>query len=361
MTIAVDARWMVGRYRGMGRYAHALLEPVQERVKALLPTGYPHSRYSTVHQGRGPFPYWEQLVLPRLAAGVGADELLCPYNTAPLRVATSVRLTLVLHDLIYLEPWSRLPPSVSAYQTAGRVYRRWVVPRVAARADRIVAVSDYTRDCIVERFGIPANRIDVIPNSIDEQWLVPEHQDPSERQPWLLTVAGEAPSKNLPALIAAFGDFRRRGGARVSDSLLRIVGIGAAHQAHFARLAARAGVEDHVRFEPFLTEEALQKLYRASRLFVMPSLYEGFGIPILEAMASGTPVACSSSTALPEVVGDAGWLFEPRDTAGIATTLLAGWTDPGALAEYSRKGRARVSRFARSAVAARIARFWEAR
>jgi glycosyltransferase involved in cell wall biosynthesis len=360
MKLAVDARWMVGRYRGMGRYAHALLEPVRDRVVALLPASYPGSVYANVHEGFGLFPYWEQFVLPGLVERLGATELLCPYNTAPLRPPPSAGMTLILHDLIYLEPWSRLPPSVSAYQTAGRLYRRWVVPRVAARADRIVAVSNHTRDCIVERFGIPEARIRVIPNSIDEGWLVPEASNPASRQPWLLAVAGEAPSKNLGALLQAFGEFRRRGGARVADSLLRIVGIGASHQPHFGRLATRAGVAEHVRFEPFLDEEALRSLYRSARLFVMPSLYEGFGIPVLEAMASGTPVACSNTTALPEVVGDAGWLFDPRDTASMASTLLSAWTDPGALAEFSSRGHARVSRFTREAVAADIARFWEA-
>jgi glycosyltransferase involved in cell wall biosynthesis len=359
MKVGVDARWMVGRYRGMGRYAHALLEPVRDQVLALLPSSYPDSQYANMHEGQGFFPYWEQFVLPRLCRRLGVGEVICPYNTAPLQLPSSTKLTLVLHDLIYLEPWTRLPPSVSTYQTAGRLYRRWVVPRVAARADRIVAVSTYTRDLVADRFRIPADRIEVIPNSIDERWLIAETEEVPPRQPWLLAVAGEAPSKNLPALLVAFGAFRRRGGPAVADAVLRVVGIGEAHQAHFRRLAARSGVEDHVRFEQFLDEAALQRLYREARLFVMPSLYEGFGIPLLEAMASGTPVACSNSTALPEVVGDAGWLFDPRDPTDMADVLLSAWTDSGARAEFARRGRARVSRFTRGAVAEHIARFWE--
>lgn len=360
MKVGVDARWMVGEYRGMGRYAHALLEPIGKSVQAMLPRGYPEAIYPTTCTGQSFFPYWEQVELPKLCAREGVTHLLCPYNTAPLRLPASTQLTLVVHDLIYLEPWSRLPPSISVYQTLGRVYRRLVVPRVVSGAARLVTVSNYTRDQIARRFSIPEQNIHVIPNSLDERWYVDAPLPWTEREPYVLAVAGEAPSKNLPALIQAFAAFRRSAGKAAAESRLRIVGIKLIHQPHFQRVVAAAGVGPCTVFESFVDEPTLQQLYRKAWLFVMPSLYEGFGIPLLEAMASGTPVVCSNTTSLPEVVGDAGWLFDPRDVRDMAAQLHSAWLDQRGREERAGLGLLRAQRYHRATVAASIAAFWSA-
>lgn len=357
MTLAVDARWMVGQYRGMGHYAHALLEPLASGVLALLPENYPEARYPTVRAGAGFFPYWEQVVLPKLCADHAVSKLLCPYNTAPLRLPSSVELTLVVHDLIYLEPWSRLPPSISAYQTLGRIYRRLVVPRAVRGAARLVTVSEFTRNQLVERFSIPGQRVHVIPNSLDDAWYVESPLAAALRKPYVLAVAGEAPSKNLAALIRAFSAFRRIAGRSAEDCTLRVVGVKPGYQRHFLRVADVAAC---VAFEPFLDERALRQLYREATLFVMPSLYEGFGIPLLEAMASGTPVVCSNTTSLPEVIGDAGWLFDPRDIEDMAARLHSAWTDQQGKVEHAARGLVRAQRYRRSVVAQDIAAFWRA-
>lgn len=360
MTLAVDARWMVGHYRGMGRYAHALIEPVADRIQALLPRGYPSPSYASVHAGAAFFPYWEQIVLPRLCEEHGVTQLLCPYNTAPLRLPSTTQLTLVVHDLIYLQPWTRLPPSVSLYQTLGRLYRRWIVPRVAAHAARLLTVSEYTKKQISRDFSIPEKDIEVIPNSVEEAWFVEEPLPWGQRAPYLLAVAGEAPSKNLHALIQAFSVFRQAAGNVAAESRLRIVGVKPLHHPHFQRAADAAGVGYCTCFEPFIDEAALRRLYREAWLFVMPSLYEGFGIPLLEAMASGTPVVCSNTTSFPEVIGDAGWLFDPRDVEDMAAKLHSAWTDQRGKLEHAARGLARAQRYRRAAVAQDIAAFWSA-
>jgi len=357
MKIAFDARWMTGNYRGMGKYGHALVEPVRDRSVALLPARTAEvDGFATTRGGGSFFPWWEQAWLPRLAQEAAATHLLCPYNTGPLRVPTSMKLILVVHDLIYLESWRDLPPSVSAYQTLGRLYRRWNVPAMLARADHVISVSEYTRNEIVRRFDIDPARITVIPNSISDLWFEPTAaSDTPPDRPYLLAVAGEAPSKNLPRLIEAFARLRHRG----HDALeLRIVGVSAAHHAHFMALAESKGAADAVRFEGFLSIEALRAMYCQATLFVMPSLYEGFGIPLLEAMASGAPVVCSRSTSLPEVAGEAGWFFDPRDVDAIATTLALALCDDAERQRRVHLGSERVIQYSNRNVRPQMADFW---
>lgn len=358
--VAVDARWMIGDYRGMGRYAHALLEPVAEKVTALLPSNSPQAAYPSVCRGSRFFPWWEQAVLPRICAEQGVSRLLCPYNTAPIRLRSSTELFLVVHDLIYLEPWSRLPLSISAYQTLGRLYRRQIVPLAIRRATKLITVSEYTRDQISSRFSISKDAIHVIPNSLDEAWYQEDPLSLDVREPYILAVSGEAPSKNLPALIRAFAKFRLKTGLLGKNVSLRIVGIKQPHQPYFIRLAEAVGIAGNIKFEPFVDEATLRRLYREAWLFAMPSLFEGFGIPVLEAMASGTPLACSNTTSLPEVAGDAGWLFDPRDDDDIASTLCSAWTDVSGRLEKSQLGLNRAQLYRRAVVNESISSFWSA-
>lgn len=358
MKLAVDARWMVGNYRGMGRYAHALLEPIAQDVTALLPTGYPQCSYQTVYQGNGFFPWWEQMVLPHLCTESAVKKLLCPYNTAPIHLPSSTELILVVHDLIYLEPWARLPPSVSAYQTLGRLYRRLIVPTAIKRATKLIAVSEYTGNQLSQRFSIPKGEIHIIPNSLGDSWYAETPLSLNTRRPYLLVVAGEAPSKNLATLIRAFAKFRVQLGSQANGVHLRIVGIKPSHQAHFKRVAEDVAICAFTQFEPFLDEFELRRLYREAWLFAMPSLFEGFGIPVLEAMASGTPVACSNTTSLPEVVGDAGWLFDPRNMDDMVRQLYAAWTDHKGRFERVQLGLIRAQRYHRATVAKLITQFW---
>jgi glycosyltransferase involved in cell wall biosynthesis len=361
MNFAVDARWMVGQFRGMGRYAHALLEPLATDIVALLPRHSPNSNYVEIREGNSFFPYWEQSVLPRLCEKNKVKRLLCPYNTAPLKLPSHTELTLVVHDLIYLEPWSRLPPSVSMYQTMGRIYRRTIVPRAIERAQKLLTVSHYTRQKMVELFDLSLEDIEVIPNSLESDWYVDAPMPREQRKPYLLAVAGEAPSKNLPRLIQAFANFRDMLGLDGRTVTLRVVGIKQQHHAHFQRIASEFGVQQAVNFESFLDAPALRTLYREAWLFTMPSLYEGFGIPVLEAMASGTPVVCSNTTSLPEVVGDSGWMFDPRSVEDMTTTLRSAWLDNTELDSRAQLGIAQAARYSRSAVAHQIASFWGVR
>ncbi|WP_144373404.1 glycosyltransferase family 4 protein [Vogesella urethralis] len=359
MMLAVDARWMVGEYRGMGRYARSFIEPVQDSVSAFLPESSPAGDLRAYCEGNGFFPWWEQQVLPAMCGKYKVERLLCPYNTGPLRLRSATELILVVHDLIFLESWRSLPPSVSPYQTLGRVYRRYVVPGVIARADKIVTVSEYTKGEILKRFNLKDESVLVIPNSLDASWYEQNEEAVESHAPYVLAVSGEAPSKNLSALLHAFSLLKKRGGRDVVELQLRIVGIKQAHQAHFIKRAEQLGIGSSVVFERFVDEITLRSLYRNAELFVMPSLFEGFGIPVLEAMASGTAVVCSNTTSLPEVVGDAGWLFDPYSIEHMAGVLLDAWRDSCARAQCAERGLKQAQKYHRKVVNAAIENFWE--
>src|SRR5512143_3274280 len=145
---------MAGHPRGMGQYARALVEPIRDRVVALLPRSQHTDERACRCAGRSVFPLWEQWTLPRLARRVEATHLLCPSNTAPLARVRGMRTIVAVHDLIFLRPLSELPLSRSAYQNLGRLYRRVVVPSIISKADVVLTVSAFTRSELRERLGV---------------------------------------------------------------------------------------------------------------------------------------------------------------------------------------------------------------
>lgn len=355
MKLGVDVTWMVGNYRGMGRFARQLVAPVGASVVALASAGITTGEWPCVSSGHGFFPWWEQVELPRLCKAQKLDYLLCPYNTGPLRSTGKTRLIAVVHDLIFLQPWRVLPASRSLYQTAGRIYRRHVVPRLAHRADVVMTVSRFTQRELVETFGLPERDVHVIPNSIPDNWFVPALSE-AERQPYLFTVAGEVPSKNVDRLLQAFALARPALG---DDVRLRIAGIKSAHHEHFLQRAASLGLVGHVELLGYISEPELKQQYRQARAFIFASLFEGFGIPLLEAMASGTPVACSNSTSMPEIVGDSGLLFDPYSVSDMAGQIRKIWSGGASFDAMVRDGMDRARVFSESRVGPLIQDFWK--
>lgn len=353
MKLAVDARLMAGHPRGMGQYARNLVRPVTDRMVSLLPARADVAvEGRVVRSGSGFEPWWEQCVLPSMASDEGVQCLLCPSNTAPLRMPGKVATILVVHDLIYLASLSDLPLSRSAYQNLGRLYRRMVVPRAVKQAQHLIAVSAYTRDQICERFDIAAEDVHLITNSLESTWFVDQPLPDELRQRYLLAVVGEAPSKNLSGLLRAFALMRR------DDLSLRVVGVKPGFHAGFRHEAERLGIASVVHFEGHLSTAHLKALYREAWGFVMPSLYEGFGIPVLEAMASGVPVACSNTTSLPEVAGGCAWLFNPRADEDMSHALQQLVDDAQARARQALAGLAQARTYEQASVSVSIDKFW---
>lgn len=354
MKLGVDITWMVGNYRGMGRFARQLVAPVEASVVGLAPSGVITDEWPCVSGGRGFFPWWEQVELPRLCREQHLDYLLCPYNTGPLRPIGNTRLIAVVHDLIYMKSWRELPPARSLYQTAGRIYRRHIAPRLARQADVVLTISRFSQRELVETLGLREADVYVIPCTIADDWFAPPLSR-AAREPYLFTVAGEAPSKNVDRLLQAFAIARPALG---DDATLRIAGIKSEHHAYFLERANALGLERVVELLGYISREQLREQYRCARAFVFASLFEGFGIPLLEAMASGTPVACSNTTSMPEIAGKCGLQFDPYSVEEMAEQIRTVWSDSTRFEVAIGDGMDRARTFSESAVRPSLEDFW---
>jgi glycosyltransferase involved in cell wall biosynthesis len=279
----------------------------------------------------------ELLLLPALAERAGVEVVHSLASTAPIRGAFA-RVT-TIHDLIY-----RIYPEAHGWRTLGM---RALVPLAARRSHRIIAPSDSTRRDLVSLLGVPMNKIDVVPNGIG---LPPALDWPSEDHvrdryelgsgPIALTVSLKRPNKNLIRLLDAFALIppERR-------PMLALVGHATAYEGTLREHATRIGVAPSTRFLPWVPAEELEGLYRASTAFVFPSLYEGFGLPVLEAMTRGLPVACSNRGALAEVADDAALTFDPEQPREIAAAIERLVSDVGERERLRRAGEANAARF----------------
>ncbi len=341
MKVGVDAFAMGSEGRGMGRFALQLTSTLREEAVLLKPD-----------PGRRPaFPLWEQLHLIGKARRAEVDCLLCPYNTAPLLPFSSIPKIVVVHDLIFMD--REMSSSVSRTQNIGRRYRQAVAPIAAKHALQVVTVSDYSRRLLCERLSLNEKKVSVIPNWIGESWFSTICKPARSR--YLLTVSGEAPSKNLVGLLRGFALYRRDGG----DATLKVVGVKPAWHQHFSGLAQEHGIRDVVEFLPFVTDESLRELYSQAASYVCASLVEGFGIPLLEAMASGVPLSSSFTTSLPEVAGEAACYFHPLDCEQMAESLAEALSGSSASRARVVKGRERAWTFRRAAVEPLIRAFWQ--
>ncbi|MEO6497116.1 MAG: glycosyltransferase family 1 protein [Solirubrobacteraceae bacterium] len=240
---------------------------------------------------------WEQAVLPGLARG--AELLVNPANLAPLAYGRNV---VVIHDAAALrEP--------SWYSGLFVRWQRVVLPRIARRAVRVVTVSAFSAAELREMLGVEAV---VVPGGVDHERFVPG--EPRAARPYVLTVASRITRKNLGALAQT--------AHRLAADGVELVAAGGSRPQF-------RGEQVPVRELGHVPDDELSALYAGAQAFVLPSLYEGFGLPCLEAMACGTPVVTSDRTALPETCGDAALLVDPTNETAIADAVLAAIGDAG--------------------------------
>ena len=257
----------------------------------------------------------EFTLLGRFAERKGVDLLHSLAMTGPLR--PPMPHVVNVHDLI----WWRVPDSAERLTT---LVWRALVPPVARRADRVIAISEATRDDIVELLHVPRERVDVIPLAGRVPSTPTLTEDHLRRHfdlgPGLiiLAVSAKRTHKNLLRLVQAMTTVRER----FPDAVLVIPGNSTPHEAEIRAEASRLGIDDALRLPSYVEAGELEALYAAAAVAVVPSLVEGFGMPVLEAMQRGVPVACSNISSLPEVAGDAAVQFDPMDERDMARALV---------------------------------------
>jgi glycosyltransferase involved in cell wall biosynthesis len=280
----------------------------------------------------------EQTLLPPLAARARIELVHSLASTAPLW--GRFRRVVTVHDLIY----ARFPETHAGIRDKGM---RVLVPGAVRRSHRVIADSQSTREDLIELLGLAPAHIDVVPlglGTVRRQEPLPAQEVRARlrlgERSVVLSLSAKRPHKNLLALIGAL--------ARIAPErrpVLVMPGYPTAHESELRARAAALGIAEDVRFPAWLSSAELEGLWAIARAFVFPSLYEGFGLPVLEAMVRGVPVACSNASSLPEVAGDAALLFDPQDEAAIATAISRLLSDETLRARLKARGAARARQF----------------
>lgn len=355
LTIAIDARWIFPALSGIGRYTLDL-------GRALVDLGAPHRFVflfdrEALRETHAPalgldtspravsclFPHGiftpaSQLRLPRTLRALGADVYHSTNYMMPLAGCGKTARVVTIHDLIPLLFRDHAPRSRK--NRLFPVYRR-LMHTIARRADAIVAVSEATRHDIATHLGAPADRIHVTAEGVDPRYRPAPGHPTRPSPPELLYVGRRDPYKNLPLLIEAFAQLVREG----LDARLRIVGPDDPRYPEARETAARIGGGNRIRWDGYVSDDDLVRAYQEAAVYVLPSRYEGFGLPVLEAMACGTPVVCSNRSSLPEVGGDAAVYADPLEVSVLAERIAGLLTDSEAWARHSQAGLARAATY----------------
>ncbi len=353
MRIAIDGRKL--RDYGIGTYVRNLLRQLGRQdttneyvvfcrgvdcdtIEELGP------RFRAVVETAGPYSIAEQFALPTALRREGAELFHAPHYVLP--PLTPCRSVVTIHDCIHLRFPQYLPSKL------GYAYARAQMWTATHRAGRVITVSEASKRDILRYFRVPESRIDVIYNAIDDRfWQEPPADEVArvrERYrltaPFVLYAGNIKPHKNLERLIEAF-HLMRHDSPDLAHVQLLIIGDEISKYATLRRAVHRHKLHKHVRFFGFVSDQTLAALYRLANVFVFPSLYEGFGLPPLEAMASGTPVITSNVSSLPEVVGDAALMIDPYEPKAIADAMQRVLTDAALRADLRARGLARAREF----------------
>jgi len=351
VRIAIDARKL--RDYGIGTYVRNLLRHlsrIDQRTEYVLLcraadcAGIEElgENFRAVPESAPAYSIREQLRIPMDLRREGIDLFHAPHYVLP--PLTPCRSIVTIHDCIHLR-FPQYLPNRLAYAYARSSL--WVATH---RSNRVLTVSEASKRDILRYFRVPESKINVIPNAIDERFGEVPSADEVLRvreryqlnDPFVLYAGNIKPHKNLERLIEAFHTLRRGG---LDTVKLLIIGDEISKYAALRRAVHKYKLHKHVRFFGFVPDKTLAVLYRLAGVFVFPSLYEGFGLPPLEAMASGTPVITSNVSSLPEVVGDAALLIDPYEADAIAQAMRRVLTDAALREDLRQRGLQRVKEF----------------
>jgi glycosyltransferase involved in cell wall biosynthesis len=363
MRIGVDYTAAARQGGGIGRYTrelmHAVLTQQPDHDFALMAAaaGLGHQWAAEVDRLKALAPdrltvrslplsddwmarIWHRLRLPLSATWItGAVDLFYAPDFLLPPLSARVRKVVTIHDLSFLRHPETFTPRLRAYLTQ-------TVPRSVERADLILTDSLCTKEDVTALLGVSPDRVTALHLGVSATFGPIAESDERRRlnaayqlgdRPYLLAVGTVQPRKNYGRLIEAVDRLRER-----IDIALVIVGRPAWLSDSIVEAAA---ARPHVKLLGFVDDEDLPALYRQAAAFAFPSLYEGFGLPPLEAMACGTPVVASNASSVPEAVGAAGLLHDPRDVDELATALLRTLTNADLRADLRQRGLARAAQF----------------
>lgn len=266
------------------------------------------------------YPLWEQWALPRAARKAGVDILHCTSNTAP--IWCDIPLVLTLHDIIFLEP--RDKKNKSLYQNLGYFYRRWDVPRILKKCRRIITVSDFELGNIKQKLQLPDSQLKMIYNGYNE-WFRPIESNKQQYRKYIADagyfffLGNTDPKKNTERTLVAYAKYLEQ--SEVKRPLL----MADLDQEYLNGIIERNGIEairDHIVMPGYIINSDLPYIYNNAFAFLYTSLRESFGIPLLEAMACGTPVITSNKSSMPEIAGHDAILINPESSDEIALKML---------------------------------------
>jgi len=365
MRIAIDARKL--HDFGIGTYVQNLLRQLarldadsdyvlfcrKEDRDALSALG-PNFRISV--DSSTPYSVREQASIPSHLLRERVDVYHSPHYVLPPLVPC--RSVVTIHDCIHLM-FPQYLPNRLAY-----VYAKTFMWWAAHRSARVLTVSEASKRDILRYFDIPEEKVTVIHNGLDERFRVPPPDAEIHRvrerfqldERFILYAGNVKPHKNVERLIDAFHVLHTNGFEHLK---LLIIGSDISKYATLRRAIHTHDLHKYVRFLGFVSDETLAALYRLAAVFVFPSLYEGFGFPPLEAMASGTPVVASNLSSLPEVLGDAALLVDPYDANALAGAIRRVLVDDTLRRELSARGQAKVQEYSWEEAARRVRQIYQ--
>ncbi len=288
---------------------------------------------------------WEQIQLPKALKKSKIDFLHSTCNTSALWQSNPLLLT--LHDIIYLE---KVDFNGTAYQNFGNLYRRFVVPKVINKSTSIITVSHFERDTILERLHLPEEKVQVVYNAVSDifhsNYPVEQvnnfrlkHEIPEK---FVLFLGNTAPKKNTKGVLTAYVEY-----CQCTDEPVPMVILDhdRAYVLTFLTEINKKHLISHFVFPGYIAPQQMPMMYNAATIFLYPSLRESFGLPILEAMACGTPVISSTSSSMPEVAGGAALLVDPYQEKDIAEGIQKLLSDSIYYSSLVEKGLKRAAEF----------------
>jgi len=351
LRIAIDARKL--HDFGIGTYVRNLLfqlgqiDPDTEFLVLCRPADRDlvasfGSNLTPILEPALPYSISEQVRIPLALRRERVDLYHATHYVLP--PLTRRRSIVTIHDCIHLM-FPQYLPNRAAY-----AYAKAFLWSATQQARRILTVSEASKRDILRLFDVPAERVSVIYNAIDERFRIPPDPERVEQvrerfqlnDDFVLYVGNIKPHKNVERLIDAFAEVRQAG---LDHLKLLVIGDEITRYATLRRAVHRGKLHKHVRFLGFVPTETLSILYRLASVFVFPSLYEGFGLPPLEAMACGTPVVTSNISSLPEIVGDAAILVDPYDPRSIANGIRQAIEDRTLREKLTTRGLARAGHY----------------